>query len=61
MGGARGTCGSGKMYAVLWLESLKERGHLEDLDLQGEHKFFPSLQTFVIRKLRGIAGYTTVT
>jgi hypothetical protein len=33
MGGARGTYGSGKMHAVLWLESLKERGYLEDLDL----------------------------
>jgi hypothetical protein len=32
-GGARGTYGIGKVYAELWLESLKERGHLEDLVL----------------------------
>jgi hypothetical protein len=40
MGEARGTCGSGKIYAVFWLESLKERGRLEDLDLQVEQKVF---------------------
>jgi len=26
-------------------------------DLQGEHKVFPSLQTFIKRKLRGIQTY----
>jgi len=33
MGGARSTYVCGKIYAVLWLDSLKEKGHLEDLDL----------------------------
>jgi hypothetical protein len=36
MGGARGTYGSGKMYAVLWWGSRKERDHLEDLDINTE-------------------------
>jgi len=27
------------------------------LDIQGEHKVFPWLQTFVTRKLRGIQTY----
>jgi hypothetical protein len=27
------------------------------IDVQGEHKFFPSLQTFFTRKLRGIQTY----
>ena len=28
-----------------------------NLDIQGEHKFFPRLQTFITRKLRGIQTY----
>jgi hypothetical protein len=31
------------------------------LKVQGEHKVFPWLQTFITRKIRGIQTYATVT
>jgi hypothetical protein len=42
---------------VEWLHFLQISAFFKNLNVQGEHKVFPWLQTFITRKLHGIQTY----
>jgi len=45
-----------RMYGVVFFPQYASMGLIQAI-LQGEHKVFPWLQTFITRKLRGIHTY----
>ena len=48
-------CENHAVYDVVWKNNVQP--DRQEMTLQGEHIFFPWLQTFVTRKQRGIQKY----
>jgi len=54
LGNSDSVCFRGR--GVEFLKAIEVKGE-HKVYIQGEHKFFPLLQTFITRKLRGIQTY----